>query len=422
MGGGSNAGPEPRRAGGDRRAGARTGRTGHLGVEQRGPLQRFGRPHHRRGGVPLLGSSGWRRRQGLDPYRGLEHDVLVEVLLLLALGAIEDGGRGPADRWRLILLPQLHQPAAQLGLARRAVHAALGGLQVHQHLFSGLVAIGRRLLHGPLDHPGDLRGQLRLDLPGRGELALLDPQDDLQVGRRLEWPAAREHQVQHRPHREQVRPGVQLPARGLLGRHEGQLALDDALTGALTAAQRLGDAEVGELHLAVLADEDVVRTDVPVNDPQRLAVSSLGVGIVQGPAHLGAHVQRHLRRQRELRLAHPGDDLIEVPAINQLQHQVVPSLGMAEVQHLDDVAVVQAHGDVSLVHDHVLELRVGQQRRQDLLEHHPALEPLGAVLGGQENLRHPSVGDLAQLSVTGRHSWDLGDDHEGSAPTVKVYW
>ena len=51
-------------------------------------------------------------------------------------GALADGGD-------LVLLAQRHQPAAQLGLAGRLVDAALGGLQVQQHLLAGLVAIGR---------------------------------------------------------------------------------------------------------------------------------------------------------------------------------------------------------------------------------------------------------------------------------------
>ena len=38
-------------------------------------------------------------------------------------------------------------------------------------------------------------------------------------------------------------------------------------------------------------------------------------------------------------------------------------------------------------------------RRQDPLEHDVLLEPLGAVLGGEENLGHPAVGELAQDGV-----------------------
>ena len=66
-----------------------------------------------------------------------------------------------------------------------------------------------------------------------------------------------------------------------------------------------------------------------------------------------------------------------------------------QVEHLDDVAVVQAHRHVGLVDQHVAELRIGDQRSEDALEHHRALEALDAVLGAEKDLGHAAVGDLA---------------------------
>ena len=81
-------------------------------------------------------------------------------------------------------------------------------------------------------------------------------------------------------------------AQRLLGRHVRDLALDDAGGGLLALALRLGDAEVGQLDLALLADEDVVRADVAVDDAQRLAVARLGVRVGERAADLGDDVER----------------------------------------------------------------------------------------------------------------------------------
>jgi hypothetical protein len=140
-----------------------------------------------------------------------------------------------------------------------------------------------------------------------------------------------------------------------------------------------------------------------VDDAEGFALAHATVGVVERAAHLGRDVQGELGGKRRARLPDPGDDVVQVPAIAQLQHQEVATLGLPEVQHLDDVAVVEAHRHVSLVDHHVAELRVRQQRGEDPLEHHAALEALGAVLGGEENLRHAAVGDLPHDSVAGWH-------------------
>ena len=113
-------------------------------------------------------------------------------------------------------------------------------------------------------------------------------------------------------------------AQRLLGRHVLELALDDAGLGALALAERLGDAEVGHLDLALLADEHVLGADVAVDDLQRLAAAVLApVGVGQRPAHLGHHVERDAPGQGEARLLGAPPDGGEVPAVDQLEHHEV---------------------------------------------------------------------------------------------------
>ena len=86
--------------------------------------------------------------------------------------------------------------------------------------------------------------------------------------RRRERLRAREDLVQHHPHRVDVAARVELIALHLLGAHVVRRADDEARLG--HPFLRLGhprDAEVHQLHLALVVDEDVLRLDVAVDDP-----------------------------------------------------------------------------------------------------------------------------------------------------------
>ena len=103
----------------------------------------------------------------------------------------------------------------------------------------------------------------------------------VEVGVALERLAAGGQQIQQRPDREQIRARVELGADRLLGRHVRELALDDPGGRFLAPVDRLGDAEVGQLHLAFAAEQHVLGRDVAVNDAQRLAVALARVHVGQ---------------------------------------------------------------------------------------------------------------------------------------------
>ena len=84
----------------------------------------------------------------------------------------------------------------------------------------------------------------------------------------------------------------------------------------------------------------------------------------------------------------------QVPAVDQLEHQEVAALRDAQVQHLRDVAVREAHRDVGLVDEHVAELGVRVDGAVDPLQDDGLLEALAPQLGGEEDLGHAAVCDL----------------------------
>jgi hypothetical protein len=143
-----------------------------------------------------------------------------------------------------------------------------------------------------------------------------------------------------------------------------------------------------------------VRADVAVDDPQRPPVEvGLGVGVGQRPTHLRHDVEPEARRQRRAGAVRPPHQTPQVPAVDQLHHQEEPAAGLADVEDLDDVVVVEAHRDVGLVDQHVAELLVGVEGGEDPFEDHHFLEPLRAVLLGQEDLGHAAFRDLPDDGV-----------------------
>ena len=72
---------------------------------------------------------------------------------------------------------------------------------------------------------------------------------------------------------------------------------------------------------------------------------------------------------------------------------------MAKVEHLHDVAVIEPHRHMRFVDEHVAELGIRDERRQDALEHDRPFEAFHAVLGAEEDLGHAAVGDLASDAI-----------------------
>ena len=134
--------------------------------------------------------------------------------------------------------------------------------------------------------------------------------------------------------------------------------------------------------------------------PSGLPVALARVDVGETAAERAHDREGERDRQLQLGLLRAAANLLEAPAVDELQHQEVLVARLPEIEHLHQVAVVQRRGDVRLVDEHAHELRIGRQRRQDPLEHDRLLEPLLALLQGQEDLRHPAVGDLADHVVS----------------------
>jgi hypothetical protein len=141
-----------------------------------------------------------------------------------------------------------------------------------------------------------------------GEVALAD-----------EEPLAGEQLVEHDAHGEDVAASVDRQAPHLLGRHVAELALEDARLRLAGLARGLGDAEVDELHLAVVRDEHVLRRDVAVHEVEVAAGGVLlVVRVVEALADLHGHVAGHGHGHGLAALARPVEDRAQVLAVHVL--------------------------------------------------------------------------------------------------------
>jgi hypothetical protein len=133
---------------------------------------------------------------------------------------------------------------------------------------------------------------------------------------------------------------IDLFGRKILGRPDDLTVLRQVL-----ARGRLRDPEVEDLHLPPrvgVAQEDVRGLEIAVNDADLMACA-------QRRAHAQHDVSDVVDRQRRGGLL---DQLAQAPALQILHHHVGRSVvGETEVQHLDDVAMVDARCGQRLAHE-----------------------------------------------------------------------
>jgi hypothetical protein len=114
-------------------------------------------------------------------------------------------------------------------------------------------------------------------------------------------------------------------------------------------AEQLGEAEVGDAHAAVLADEDVLGLDVAVHD-------AVVVRELQRIAQL-RHEREHVARG-QLALQ---QQVAQVGAVDELHHQEEELAGLAEVVDADDARVVQHRQRPRFAFEAFGERRVGDE-------------------------------------------------------------
>ncbi len=274
-----------------------------------------------------------------------------------------------------------------LGLRHRQQGVVEAGREVHGEVEGARVAVVGIDLEAAVEHrpqrPGDRLEAAAVELP----LADVEQHRHL-VGSRAEG-LHEQHLGEDDAEREEVGAPVDLLGVSRLGAQVADLALDDAVLRVLLAVARTGDPEVGELHLAVVGDQDVARADVAVDDLLRLAVGRAElVREVEAGADLEHDPRREPPRTAPLEVDEALEHPEEVAAGHVLHRDVGQPVGLAEVVDLDHVGVHQARGDLGLVGEHAQEARPLQEVGVDALDGHRLGEAADAHHLGAVDVRH----------------------------------
>ena len=126
-------------------------------------------------------------------------------------------------------------------------------------------------------------------------------------------------------------------------------------------------------------DEDVLRLDVAVNDPE-------AVGVLEGARHF----TRHRQGLPEWQLPLSGHPLAQRLALDERHDEVQQPVGLAGGEHGNDVGVGQRGGGVHLSQEAFAQQSRRHVRRQDL----DGDLSSGVVFLGQEHRRHTTAPDL----------------------------
>jgi hypothetical protein len=255
-------------------------------------------------------------------------------------------------------------------------------VQVLGELLGGLVAVLGVLRECAEDDGVELVGDLGPNLGGRlgGLVQVLHGDLDRRVAG--ERHLSRQHFVEHDSDRVEVGGGRDGSSAGLLGREVLRGAHDRARLGHL---RRAGARDAEVRHLQPLADEDVVRLDVPVDDPVP----------VRKPERL-EHLVRVGKRGRDRERPTRHDQLLEAAPLDDLHRDVVGAFRLAAVVHRDDVRMRERRGRLGLAPEALDEEIVVRVTLVQNLDRDPAAEIL--VLG-EVDVRHAARPELADDAV-----------------------
>jgi hypothetical protein len=151
------------------------------------------------------------------------------------------------------------------------------------------------------------------------------------------------------------------------------------------------DSEVGDLHPSVKRHQQVLRLEVAMHDPVRLAMGEPG--------------QNPLQNAGDLSRREPADVLAQRP-VGQVLHRDVGHRAVLEVLvHGDDVGVVHRPGQARLIDEPLREAGVGEMKGGELLQRNVALKV--TLKSEVDDGGAPAPDDLEQVKPTHplEHLW-----------------
>ena len=214
--------------------------------------------------------------------------------------------------------------------------------------------------------------------------------------------------------REDIRPTIERLCADLLRRHVRELSLDGSGHRLARSICGFRDAEVDDLHLARVEDEDVVRRHVAMNEPERLVAELQLVRRVKSSARLRQNVQHHAGSDALLRLCEPLRQCRKAFAFEVLHDEKELTAIVPQLVDLHHVGMPDVDHETRLIQKHVPKVLLTCEVREDALDDDGPTEPAWARLSRQEELGHATSGQEASDLVLPDHSAvRAGGGHSG---------
>ncbi len=257
------------------------------------------------------------------------------------------------------------------------------------------------------EHDCRRRGrQSRIDGARVGRIVLQHRRHRLHRRRTVEGARAGEHLVEHGAERKDVGTVIHGRAENLFGRHVARGAADLPGTrlvdrvrlrfGAPLLLAQLGDAEIQQFHPPVAGDERVRRFDVAMPD-------AAPVRRVECLGDLHAVLDRLSIRDRP-----PVEACAQRFSFEHLGHEVGDSLRRTDVEHRNDVGMIQAAGGAGFAAEPRDALRVVGRAAEDLDGDVPAQPGIVRAI----HFAHPSgaeqLDDLIRTKPAARRDGQRG--------------
>ena len=198
----------------------------------------------------------------------------------------------------------------------------------------------------------------------------------------------------------------------LLGAHVLELALQHAVARLVRVGPRLGDSEIDDLHVCFVGYQDVARRHIAMNDSVGTALHvRLGMGVVQALGGLLGDERDEPRRQVRSLASELAENVPDVFAIYTLHGDEVVVEMAAEVVHPHHVRMLQRSGQLGFIDEHVDEVHVVRDVRQDPLDYDELLVTTVRVSLRLEDLGHAARGDAIHEVVLSEY---LGFERAGA--------
>lgn len=211
---------------------------------------------------------------------------------------------------------------------------------------------------------------------------------------------AEEHFGEEHATGEDVGTGIRDLQSGLFGGKVVAAPSDNLTFLTIHEVEGLGDAEIGQLHVAGMGKHDVFGADIAMDNPEGFAGGRLLlVGMGEGAGDAGNEEGGEIPWDGGLEGAVLEKELLKVDAMDIFHDDKILIMSLSEMVGLDDVGVDEIGDKFGLADEVLLKKGLAGIFLADDFQGDPFLERVGAFLKGLVDTPHAALRNWAKEAV-----------------------